>query len=71
MAREVSRMAGAQPAPVPGQNPGFGLQPSGSSDTVGRIADKVLRTVQQRAGQQNGQRGGQRGSRGWLGDILR
>lgn len=59
-----------------GQQP-YGQQPgdqrSGSSDTVGKIADKVMRTVQERSGGQRGrddqqQRRGGRG--GWLGDIL-
>ncbi|GEK81379.1 TFIIB-type zinc ribbon-containing protein [Agrococcus baldri] len=57
---------GQQPAGYAGQ-PGHGQQ--GSNDTVGRIADKVMRTVQQRASGQRGQ--GQRGGRSWLGDILR
>lgn len=47
---------------------------SGSSDTVGRIADKVMRSVQQRSSGQRGEQHGRdrdnRGSRGWLGDIL-
>ncbi|MET4099561.1 Zn-finger nucleic acid-binding protein [Agrococcus sp. UYP10] len=52
-----------------GQQPG---QQSGSSDAVGKLADKALRMVQERS---NGQRGRydqqQRRSRGgWLGDIL-
>lgn len=64
-----------------GQQPGYGQQQpygqqpddqrSGSSDAVGTIADKVLRTVQERSSGQRGQRDQQRrGSRGWLGDIL-
>ncbi len=53
----------------------YGAQPydqrSGSSDTVGKIADKVMRTVQERSSGQRGARDQQRrGSRGWLGDIL-
>ena len=58
-----------------GQQP-YGQQPydqprSGSSDTVGKIADKVMRTVQERSSDQRGPRDQQRrGSRGWLGDIL-
>ncbi|MGC5078168.1 zf-TFIIB domain-containing protein [Agrococcus sp. DT81.2] len=57
-----------------GQQP-YGQQPydqrSGSSDTVGKIADKVMRTVQERSSGQRGARDQQRrGSRGWLGDIL-
>lgn len=55
-----------------GQQP-YGQQ-QGGGDTVGRIADKVLRTVQQRAagsgGQRRDPRRDQRGSRNWLGDIL-
>ena len=64
-----------------GQQPGYGQQQpygqqphdqrSGSSDTVGKIADKVMRTVQERSSGQRGARDQQRrGSRGWLGDIL-
>lgn len=60
----------------PGAQQPYGQQPydqqrSGSSDTVGRIADKVMRTVQERSSGQRGPRDQQRrGSRGWLGDIL-
>ncbi len=53
-----------------GQQP-YGRPGQGSSDTVGRIADKVMRTVQQRTSGQGGHRNqGQRGGRSWLGDIL-
>ena len=64
-----------QPQPDHGQQQPYGQQPhdqrSGSSDTVGKIADKVMRTVQERSSGQRGARDQQRrGSRGWLGDIL-
>ncbi|MGM1029388.1 MAG: zf-TFIIB domain-containing protein [Actinomycetota bacterium] len=58
------------------QQPPYGQQQhdprAGSSDTVSKIADKVMRTVQERSGGQRDQRPQQRrGSRGgWLGDIL-
>ncbi|WP_083587154.1 TFIIB-type zinc ribbon-containing protein [Agrococcus sp. Marseille-P2731] len=78
---EPQQPHGQQPygQPMHGQQQPYGQQShgqeqpgqQGSSDTVGRIADKVIRTVQQRAGQQGGQRGNQRGGRNWLGDILR
>ncbi|KAA6432878.1 hypothetical protein FQ330_07865 [Agrococcus sediminis] len=82
----IERSAEQQPQALqaqqqPGYGQGYGQQ--GSSDTIGKIADKVLRTVQQRTGgQQQRQPYGdqrydprygdqrQRGSRGWLGDIL-
>jgi len=60
-----------QQQPYAQQQP-YGQQPygqhGGSSDTVGRIADKVMRTVQERSSGQRPQQ--RRGSRGWLGDIL-
>ncbi|MFA4841339.1 MAG: zf-TFIIB domain-containing protein [Agrococcus sp.] len=74
-----------QPQPPYGQQPQhgqpydqqqYGQQPydqrSGSSDTVGKIADKVMRTVQERSSGQRNRYDQQqrRGSRGWLGDIL-
>ncbi|UOW01035.1 zf-TFIIB domain-containing protein [Agrococcus sp. SCSIO52902] len=84
-AEQQPHAAQAQHQPYGQQQPGYGqgYGQQGSSDTVGKIADKVLRTVQQRTGgQQQRQPYGdqrydprygdqrQRGSRGWLGDIL-
>jgi Zn-finger nucleic acid-binding protein len=56
-----------QPQQPYGQQRPYGQQ-SGSGDTVGKLADKALRMVQERSSGQRRQQ--QRGSRGWLGDIL-